>query len=116
VPNLLRIPTLNVRGLSALLTLCLSLMAAQVVDAQRQLPQDGQYVKRAEFNYPFVKLGKKVLRLAVGSRIYNDQNLIIVPNAAPRSADVLYKIDINGEISQIWILTPDESKAFSARK
>jgi hypothetical protein len=39
-----------------------------------------------------------------------------MPNTAPRSADVLYKVDTNGEISQIWILTPEEAKAASARK
>jgi hypothetical protein len=52
----------------------------------------------------------------VGSKIYNEQNLIIMPNTAPSSAAILYKVDINGEISQIWILTPEEAKAASARK
>jgi hypothetical protein len=39
-----------------------------------------------------------------------------MPNTAPSSAAVLYKVDTNGEISQIWILTPEEAKAASARK
>jgi len=29
----------------------------------------------------------------------------------PGTADVFYRVDINGEISQIWILTAEESKA-----
>ena len=96
--------------------LCLGLAAHQVADAQRTLAPDAKYIAKAQFNYPFVKVGKQVLRLAVGSKIYNEQNLIIMPNTAPRSADVLYKVDTNGEISQIWILTPEESKAVSSRK
>jgi hypothetical protein len=88
----------------------LALLSVQSGYAERQLPQDGKYAKKAELNYPFVKLGKQIVRLAVGGKIYNEQNLIIMPTSAPRSADVLYRLDINGEISQIWILTPEESK------
>ena len=108
-------PALLVR-LGALLSLCLGLAVHSDVQAQRSLPQDAKYAAKAQFNYPFVKVGKPVLRLSVGSKIYNEQNLIIMPNTAPRSADVLYKVDTNGEISQIWILTPEEAKAASARK
>jgi hypothetical protein len=106
----------RLRHLSALLLLCASLAAVQVVDAQRQLPQESKYAKGAKLNYPFVKVGKEVLRLSPGSKIYNDQNLIIMPATAPASADVLYRVDINGEISQIWLLTPEESKAAAAKK
>jgi len=96
--------------------LCLGLVAHQIADAERNLPPDAKYVAKAQFNYPFVKLGKQVVRLSVGSKIYNEQNLIIMPNTAPSQAAVVYKLDINGEISQIWILTPEESKAVSSRK
>ena len=102
------------RRLSALSAMCTALLAAPMVDAERQLPHDGKYVKDAQFNYPFVKMGKQVLRLAVGGKIYNEQNLIIMPVSAPGKADVLYRVDLNGEISQIWILTPEESKVAKA--
>jgi hypothetical protein len=128
VPDLFRISSLTAphysraRGLralgrlGALAMLCLGLAAHQPAGAQRTLAPDAKYIAKAQFNYPFVKLGKEVLRLAVGGKIYNEQNLIIMPNTAPRTADVLYKIDTNGEISQIWLLTPEESKAASKRK
>jgi hypothetical protein len=96
--------------------LALSLLASYEAQAQRQLPQDGKYIKGAEFNYPYVKLGKQVLRLAVGGKIYNEQNLIIMPVTAPAKANVWYKVDFNGEVSQIWILTPDEAKAAADKK
>jgi hypothetical protein len=101
---------LALRGWCALAAIGCCLLAGQVC-AQRQLPQDAKYIKQAQFNYPFVKLGKQILRLAVGGKIYNEQNLIIMPNTAPGTADVFYRVDFNGEISQIWILTSEESKA-----
>jgi len=104
---------LALRGRRALAVLVCCLLAGPAT-AQRQLPQDGKYVKQAQFNYPFVKLGKQILRLAVGGKIYNEQNLIIMPATAPGKADVFYRVDLNGEISQIWILTPEESKAAAA--
>ena len=94
----------------------LGLLALHPALAERQLPQDGKYAKKAQFNYPFFKLGKNTVRLAVGGKIYNEQNMIIMPTAAPATADVLYRLDINGEVSQIWILTPQESKVAAERK
>jgi len=105
---------ITLRRLSALTAMSLSLLTASMVEAERQLPHDGKYVKDAQFNYPFVKLGKQVLRLGVGSKIYNEQNLIIMPVAAPGKADILYRVDLNGDIAQIWILTPEESKMAQA--
>ena len=84
--------------------------------AERQLPQDGKYAKKIELNYPSVKVGKKTFRMAVGGKIYNEQNLIIMPTAAPKTADVLYRLDMNGEVQQLWILTPEESKAAADRQ
>jgi hypothetical protein len=96
--------------------LALSVLSSFGAHAQRTLPPDGKYVKAAEFNYPYVKLGKQVVRLAVGGKIYNEQNLIIMPATAPAKANVWYRLDFNGEISQIWILTPDEAKAAADNK
>ena len=102
-------PALLLR-LGALISLCLGLAVQSEVQAQHSLPQDAKYAAKAQFNYPSVKVGKQTLRLSVSSKIYNEQNLIITPTSAPSSADVLYRLDINGEVSQIWILTPEESK------
>jgi len=89
-------------------------LAAGVV-AARQLPTDAQFAKDAAFDYPNVRVGGDTLRLAVGGRIYNQDNIIIPPNSAPATAAVLYKTDFRGEISQIWLLTDEEAKGY-ARK
>ncbi|MEO8627982.1 MAG: hypothetical protein ABI612_07750 [Betaproteobacteria bacterium] len=101
----------------AVIALALSavLAAASVLSrAERQFPADVAFAKMAQFDYPFVKIDKQVLRLAVGSRIYNDQNLIITPSMAPATADVVYCKDINGEVSQVWILSAEEARAIAA--
>ena len=83
--------------------------------AARQLPDNARFAKNAGFAYPYVKIGANVLRLAVGGKIYNQSNLIIVPVSAPPVANVLYKTDMNGEISQIWILTDEETKTYGRK-
>ena len=93
----------------------LALLAALLASAgfaARSLPTDAQFAEDAQFNYPFVTAGKDTLRLAASARIYSEQNLIIMPAAAPTKANVLFKIDINGEVSRVWILTDDEAQAF----
>ena len=84
--------------------------------AARQLPDNAQFAGNAQFGYPYVKIGGNILRLAVGGKIYNQQNLIIMPVSAPPVANVLFKTDLNGEISQIWILTDEEARRYGARR
>ena len=92
---------------------CLGLVAAVI--AARQLPADAQFAEDAEFEYPNVKIGDDTLRMAVGGKVYNQDNIIIPPNSAPPTAAVLYRIDFRGEISQIWILTDEEAKDYARR-
>ena len=84
--------------------------------AARSLPSDAQFAEGAQFSYPYVKAGKDTLRLAASARIYSEHNLIIMPAAAPTKANVLFKIDINGEVSRVWILTDDEAQAFKEKQ
>ncbi len=80
--------------------------------AARALPSDAKFAEDAEFRYPYVKANKQVLRLAVGVRIYNERNLIVMPATVPAKANVLFRTDINGDVSRVWILTDDEAKAY----
>jgi hypothetical protein len=80
--------------------------------AARVLPSDAKFAEDAEFSYPYVTANKRTLRLAVGVRIYNEHNLIVMPATVPRKANVLLKTDINGDVSRVWILTDDEAKAY----
>jgi hypothetical protein len=91
-------------------------VSAAVSSAARTLPGDAEFAKAAQFSYPYVKAGKQILRLAAGARIYNERNLIIMPGTAPAKASVLFKTDMNGQISRVWILTDEEAKAYEDNK
>ena len=110
----LSVPAL--RSLVAVVVLVVSGLALPTAAiAARQLPNDAHFAKGAGFAYPYVKIGATTLRLAVGGKIYNQSNLIIVPVSAPPVANVLYKTDMNGEISQIWILTDEEAHTYATK-
>lgn len=51
----------------------------------------------------------KVLRLAANLQIRDTQNRIIVPLAVQRAVPVLYKLDANGSVMRVWVLTPEEA-------
>ena len=80
--------------------------------AARVLPSDAKFAEDAEFSYPYVTANNQTLRLAVGVRIYNERNLIVMPATVPAKANVLFKTDINGDVARVWILTDDEAKAY----
>jgi hypothetical protein len=87
-------------------------LGGAVALAERPLPGDAKFAEDAEFSYPYVRANKRTLRLAVGVRIYNERNLIVMPATAPAKANVLFKTDINGDVSRVWILTDDEAKVY----
>jgi hypothetical protein len=74
-----------------------------------QLPQDARYGELKVFAYPRAQIGKDTLHLAPGAKIFNTQNLIIMPAAMPAPAQVLYKLDFQGQVAQLWLLTPQEA-------
>jgi hypothetical protein len=99
--------------MAAVLALGVALsVGAALAAAARSLPGDAKFAEDAEFSYPYVKAGKQTLHLAAGARIYNERNLIIMPAAVPAKANVLFKTDINGDISRVWILTDEETKTY----
>ena len=56
-----------------------------------------------------VAVDDKVVQLAAGAQIRNQQNLIIVPTAIPpNGAWADYVLNQNGEIFRAWLLTPEE--------
>jgi len=111
------LPLSTLRRVAVRLVLGIALSAGTaVVLAARTLPGDATFAEDAQFSYPYVKAGKQILRLAAGARIYNERNLIIMPGTAPAKASVLFKTDINGQISRVWILTDEEAKAYEDKK
>jgi hypothetical protein len=97
-----------VSKLTAALLICFASAAfAQV----RTIPQDA---KRGEMRYipdMTVEVNGQQLPLAPGIQIRDTLNMILVPAALPDKTLVKYRLDGNGMVRQVWILTPEEAAA-----
>jgi hypothetical protein len=81
--------------------------------AERNFPQQARRGDLKAYHYPSMKIGDNIYRLAAGSRIYNQQNLIIMPASLQvQSAPVMYVLDLSGELSRIWLLTKGEAMQY----
>ena len=65
---------------------------------------------------PLVELNGKIVRLAPGGVIYDQNNRTIVHGALPPGADVAVTPDLNGDIARIYILTPSERAQLDQKK
>jgi hypothetical protein len=79
------------------------------------LPANATYGEMQAFRYPEAQIGKKLIRFAPGARVYDTQNLIIQPGSVPHRAQVLYRLDVQGQIAQMWLLTAGEAAAAKRR-
>ena len=95
------------------LIFCAALSVSGALDAQllqlRFLPEKGERGRLGENHaLPLVKIGSRVLRLAPGGLIFDQNNRTILHSHLPSGADVLYTKDMNGDIQRIYILTDQE--------
>jgi hypothetical protein len=76
----------------------------------RQLPAEGKLGQLVGQQQPFplLQINKQVVRLAPGGRIYDQNNRTILHTLLPESATVLFVQDMNGDISHVYILRPEE--------
>ena len=78
--------------------------------AERTFPDMAKRGELKAYEYPEMKIGDNVYRLAPGSRIFNQQNLIIMPASLQvQTAPVMYMLDMRGELSRLWLLTGEEA-------
>ncbi len=78
--------------------------------AERTFPEMAKRGELKAYEYPEMKIGDNVYRLAPGSRIFNQQNLIIMPASLQvQTAPVMYMLDMRGELSRLWLLTGEEA-------
>ena len=76
--------------------------------AQRNFPSNVKPVELNGIEYPNVRIDGRTYRLAPGARIYDTFNRMVLPNMAPKSGMVLFKLDPQGLLIKLWILTPEE--------
>jgi hypothetical protein len=98
---------LLIRSLFALCAVCCATSAM----AERNFPQNARRGEMKAFQFPYMKIGDKTLHLSAGSRIYNQQNFIVMPaSLQTQSAQIMFATDIGGELSEVWLLTAEEAK------
>jgi hypothetical protein len=102
---------MRVRLLAAILGL-MAFAPAPVVWSERQLPKDAHFGEMTRFAYPQVIINQRTFHMAPGARIYNQQNLTIVPAAMPPRAKVLFQLDTAGHLSGVWLLTAQEAARY----
>jgi hypothetical protein len=96
--------------LFAFVAAMLALVCTTQACAERNFPEQAKRGEMKAYTYPSMRIGDNVYRLAAGSRIVNQQNLIIMPASLQiQSAPVMYILDTSGDLSRIWLLTDDEA-------
>jgi len=94
------------------LSLTVILLTASVAYAQlRTLPANAKPAKvgAQRLPLPYINFGGTApFKLAPGGVIYDENNRYILHEALPPGADVVYTLDMNGDIARIYILTLQE--------
>src|SRR5262249_2416878 len=96
---------------AAYLALLPALLAAPVAAQTRNppIPENSQRGVIRHVEEMAVIVDDKLMQLAAGAQIRNQQNLIIVPMAIPREgAWADYTLNGDGQIFRAWLLTPEE--------
>ncbi len=96
------------RYIVTLLLAAVSLLASFSALAARAFPVDARPGQLQGVEYPLVRIDGKVLQLAPGSVVYDQNNLSVVGAMLPQSAPVYYRLDSQGQVRNIWIMTPEE--------
>ncbi|MGD9787687.1 MAG: hypothetical protein AB7U30_07015 [Sulfuricellaceae bacterium] len=96
-----------IRSLLFLLAASLSLPSV----AGRILPSNALLGELKSNDYPALAIGDQVYHAAPGLRIYDRNNLMILPVALQAGGYVLYKLDLQGNLAQLWLLNPEEEAA-----
>jgi hypothetical protein len=91
------------------IVLALALAGSAHAQLQRALPANGKLGELVGVQpFPLLQINNKVARLAPGGRIIDQHNRSIVHGSLPERAFVLFVEDMNGDISSIYLLRPDE--------
>ena len=97
------------RHLLASLILLLGLAAPGMAQMQRVLPANGKLGDLVgQQQFPLVELDRKLLRLAPGGVIIDQNNRSILHAHLPAQAPVLYVLDNQGNVTRIILLKPEE--------
>jgi hypothetical protein len=99
------------RSIPYLVLLPALLGTALALAQARAIPADAKRAFIRHVQEARVTVNGKPMQLAPGATIRNAQDLLTVPVSIPRDgAWAEYTMDGNGQISRVWLLTPEELK------
>ena len=88
----------------------LLLLATTPAIAERSFPPAAKRGELKAHEYPRYQIGKAIYRISAGGKIFNELNMIIMPvSLQKQKAQVMYLIDMNGNLSALWLLTKAEA-------
>ena len=93
-------------------TLIFALGLAASVAALAQVRTIPAEAKRGHIEYVqdrVIRLSGRMMQLSAGAQIRDPSNLIIQPTALPPRALVKYRLDNEGYVHRVWILTEQEA-------
>ena len=97
-----------IRLLAAALLACASVAAhAQL----RTVPPDAKRGVMRHLQDMIVQIDQTKARLSPGAQIRDIHNRLVLPTAIPPGTVVKYQVDALGQVSRVWILTPQEAAA-----
>jgi hypothetical protein len=101
-----------------ILALAAAVVTASHAQVFRQLPANGKLgeLTGQQQPFPLLQIDSNVLRLAPGGRIYDVNNRIILHGTLPPNATVLFVLDMNGDVSRVYILREDELEQIRQRQ
>lgn len=93
----------------SILLLAALMWISPVVSAQlRAIPPDAVKATMQPPQHGLLEMGKYVFRLAPGAQIRSTDNRIMLPVMIGSEQVVRYLLDANGDLSRVWILSPEE--------
>lgn len=74
----------------------------------RMIPVDAPKAEMYPPQGGFVLLDSTTMPMAVGAQIRDQTNRVVMPASLTERQLVRFKVDPAGEVSKVWILTPEE--------
>jgi hypothetical protein len=104
--------------LLATLSAALLLSGGVALAQMRAIPANAKRanVGQQQFAMPYIDLNGARVKLSPGAVIYDQNNRTLVHSALPHGAQIAYTLDMNGDVSRIYILTPQEQAQFVPQK
>jgi len=93
----------------ATVALAVALLASPAAAQLRTIPADAERGVMRHISDMTFELNGETVRLGNGAQIRDTSNRIILPGMLPPESLVKYKLDLQGQVHRIWILSPEEA-------